>query len=127
MAPPSHQKPPTPRYPSGDSLRDTDLFGPESEAFLSAEAPISQDVAHLLAITGPKSKPRSHSRLRDVIGYSDDYFLEENGETDGHAPPGPPASASSTSNSRKKGLRPSPWWMLIITACSSIVMRYVEY
>lgn len=119
MGPSNHSKPPTPRSPSSDSLRGTDLFGPQAEAFLSAEGPVSDDIAHLLAAPLSLSKSRSHSRLRDVIGHQDDHVDEAGGEWSSERPN---VALNGASNPHKSSSRPSPWWMLVITAFSSVVM-----
>lgn len=103
---------------SGLPLRDADLFGADAETSLAPEGLLSAGVAEFLTL--PQS--RGHSRLRGVTGTSDP------GAESDHSSISEAASLANPPYNYKNALRrPSPWWILIITAFSSIVSRYFLY
>jgi hypothetical protein len=93
-------------------LNRTNLLGPTAETLLASDGPVGADVADFLAF--PQSK--IHNRVGGVTGSSSD--------TESESVHGSVSEALGPTSRRMTGPhKPSPWWILIITAFSSILLR----
>lgn len=98
---------------SRSPLSGTNLLGPTAaETLLPSDGPVGADVADFLALPQPKR----HGRVGGMTGSSSDTESEG-----GH---GSISETLGPTSRRMTGpQKPSPWWILIITAFSSIILR----
>lgn len=121
---PGTASPSRPHPPHHSSTHSVDVLLPTADSVVSTETGVSSDMADLLGYAlagndrGDRSKPRAHSRLRDVIGAGASSDADTTSQR---------SASTSSSTRRRRGpekpwyRRPSPWWILPATAGSAIL------